>query len=117
MEDKGFVDQRSEDLKGLRAWAKEKGPQLPDKPELNPVQIVALAAFPDIEKAFHAKLQEGYKLLTFKYESNEKTGHEGLDITFSKGYERFVMTQGKGHYVGGYSHATFGREGERGEIL
>ncbi|KRE31626.1 hypothetical protein [Paenibacillus sp. Soil522] len=76
-----------------------------------------LAAFPVIEKAFHKKLQEGYKLVAFKYEANDQTGHESLDIVFSKGYERFVLMQGKGCYAGGYSHATFGREGERGEML
>lgn len=81
------------------------------------MQIVLLAAFPVIEKAFHKKLQEGYKLVAFKYEANDQTGHESLDIVFSKGYERFVLMQGKGCYAGGYSHATFGREGERGEML
>lgn len=131
------------ELKGLRTWAKELELQLPegyepdpvtfthkeacaifrdigvlpDPLELNPVQIVALSAFPDIEKVFPAKLKEGYNLLTFKYEANEQTGHESLDIIFSKGYERYVLGQGKGCYAGGYSHATFGREGERGEIL
>ena len=84
--------------------------------ELNPVQTVALAAFPTLEKAFHVKLQEGYELVSMSYEADVKAGHESLSITFRQGYERFIMTQSKGPYAGGFSHATFGREGEHGEI-
>lgn len=88
-----------------------------DTTALNPVQIVVLAAFPVIEKAFHAKMREGYKLLAFNYEANKITDHESVKITFSKENEHYVLSQAKGMYAGGFSHATFGREGERGEIL
>ncbi|MCP1312112.1 hypothetical protein [Paenibacillus tyrfis] len=85
--------------------------------ELNPAQIVVLAAFPDIEKALYTKFKEGYKVLAIKYEADKATRHESLDITLSKDYERFFLMQGKGHYAGGFSHVTFGREGERGVFL
>lgn len=82
-----------------------------------PMYSALLAAFPDIEKAFHEKLQEGYKLVSVNYESIERTGHEMIIVVFNKGYERFVLQQGKGSYAGGFSHAIFGREGEKGEVL
>lgn len=85
--------------------------------ELNPAQIVVLAAFPDLEKALYTKFQEGYKVLTIRYEADKATGHESLDITLSKDYERFFLMQGKGHYAGVFSRVTFGCEGERGEFM
>lgn len=85
--------------------------------ELNTVQIVMLAAFPVLEKAFLEKIQEGYRPLTINYNADVKTASETLEIFLNKGYERFFLRQEKGHYAGGYSHVTFGREGERGEIL
>lgn len=90
---------------------------IPKDPELKSEQIAVLAAYPTLEKAFHVKLQEGYELLSIKYDADVKAGHEILTITFRKGYERYIMTQSKGPYAGGFSHASFGLEGERGEIL
>lgn len=138
-----YDNEAGTELKGLRAWAQDMQLQLPEgyeassvtytykeacdifrniglipnTPSLNPVQIAALAAFPTIEKAFFAKLQDGYKFLTLKYEADERIGREKLDIIFSKDYERYALRQEKGPYAGGFSHATFGREDEQGEIL
>lgn len=133
---------KGQELKTLPIWAKKLGLQLPEdykpdlimrtykeacavfvqlglfpeKPVLNPIQIVMLAAFPTVEQTFHAKIQEGFKHVTFSYESDQ-TNSEKITIVFYKDYERFVLTQEKGHYAGGFSHATFGREGERGETV
>ncbi len=90
---------------------------IPELANVNFVLKSVLTAFPDLDKAFYAKLQEGYKMVSFKYELDERTGHESVDVTLSKGYEKFVLSQGKGAYAGGYSHCTFGREGERAAVL
>ncbi|PDO09224.1 MAG: hypothetical protein BLM47_13750 [Candidatus Reconcilbacillus cellulovorans] len=86
--------------------------------QLNPVQQAALAQFPIIDKALKEKLQEGFKLRTFKYDRVELTNHETLYITLEKGYETFFLRQSKGSYAGnGYSHPMFGREGETGQFI
>lgn len=86
--------------------------------QLNQVQQAALAQFPVIKKALQEKIQAGYKLRKFSYESMEMTNHETLYITLEKGYETFFLRQSKGSYASnGYSHPMFGREGERGEFI
>lgn len=84
---------------------------------VNEVQQLILKQFPHVEKVFYEKLQEGYKLLEFKYAYHQVAGREDLDIIFSKNYVKYSLEQGKGPYAGGFSHCTFGPVGERGEII
>ncbi|MBJ6361822.1 hypothetical protein ACFOQM_11045 [Paenibacillus sp. GCM10012307] len=85
---------------------------------LNEIQIAVMKEFPMLENKLEELLKSGeYRIVSFQYDNVSTANHETVKITLKKGYERFLLTQGKGHYAGGYSHGVFGREGERGELF
>lgn len=78
----------------------------------HPVLQAALAVFPDVSAALDKQIGEGYQYVSFRYERLEAPRPERIEIILRKDYERFVLSQFKGFYSGGYSHVSFGPVGE-----
>lgn len=85
---------------------------------LNNGQIAILKMFPDAARLYEKKIEEGYRLIDFKYDAKVSTGgEESLEVKFVKDSVQYQMNQGKGPYAGGFSHLVFGEVGQRGEVV
>lgn len=76
----------------------------------NIVQTSLLSAFPNIEEIFREKVNDGLKVVSFSYEADVSNDQdETITIVFTKGYERYVLTQSRNR-MGGFSLPVFRKE-------
>lgn len=67
---------------------------------------IILADFPNLHDEYMSLYKEGFLLDSFSYQGNVQTDHERLEIILRNGSIKHLISQGRGHYAGGYSRVT-----------